>query len=138
MATCCRSAFRPGASAPTKTWRDLRSFSRRVPATMWWATPLRSMAAWFTRAQGSRSQDDTFSAVRRQAAARQNAIAQIQLADVAARPGQRFRVHDAEPQRRDRRKPEHAGVAVRQARDIVEIAQRLIGPHRVGVMVRVT
>src|SRR6516165_6448355 len=47
-------------------------------------------------------------------------IAHIELADVAAGPGQRFRVHHAEPERRDRCKPKHARVTVRQARDIVE------------------
>ncbi len=40
---------RPGASAPTRTWRGLRSSSPRAPATMWSATPSRSTAAWCMR-----------------------------------------------------------------------------------------
>ena len=48
------SAFRRGASAPTRTWRGLRSISPRAPATTWSATPSRSMAAWFTPMRGSK------------------------------------------------------------------------------------
>ena len=43
---------RRGASAPTRTWRALRSISPRAPATTWSAPPSRSMAAWSTRMPG--------------------------------------------------------------------------------------
>ena len=42
-------------SAPTRTWRALRSISPRARATMWSATPSRSMAAWSMRTRGWRS-----------------------------------------------------------------------------------
>ena len=45
----------PGASAPTRTWRALRSISPRAPAIMWSATPSPSMAASSTRPPGLRS-----------------------------------------------------------------------------------
>ena len=60
------------------------------------------------------------------------------LRDVAARPVHQLRIHHLEPQRRNHREPEAARIAARQARQVVEIAQRLIRPQRVGVMVRVT
>src|SRR6202041_1498545 len=72
------------------------------------------------------------SAIHRGAAIRRSRIAHIQFTDVTARPGQCFRVHYAEPQWRDRSKPKHAGVTVRQAWNIAEIAQRLIGAPRGG------
>ena len=45
------------------------------------------------------------------------------------------RVHDPEPQRRHVRQREHAEVAARQLRQLLEVPQRLVAPRRIRVVV---
>jgi hypothetical protein len=71
--------------------------------------------------------------------ARLSSGTEIDLRQVARNPRQRqqARVHDPKPQRRHVGDREHAEVAARQLRQGLEVAQALVAPRRMGVMVGV-
>ena len=61
----------------------------------------------------------------------------VRAAHVATVVGEHPGVHHAPPQRREQREQDHPGVAGRQLRRLVEMAQRLVASRRVGVVVGV-